>query len=380
MTSRRFFLRGISALTLGQILTACGEQSAAFRVLLLQGSIPTQLLASFRRASQEQKGLVFKSEETLKSLFKLLETWQKQKSSEAKKSSFSLPFIKKETNQVPNLTTLGDAWLGKAIEGNAVQPLDPKNWTNWSKLPPKWQELVKRDGQGDRDNSGEIWGAPYRWGTTMIAYEKEKFKQLGISLEDWSDLWREELRNRLSVVDNSREIIGLTLKKMGYSYNETDLDKIGDLKNGLIKFNGQVKFYSSSHYLEPLILGDTWAAVGWSSDILPLLQSRGNTIGAIVPRSGTALWSDLWVKPTNAPDSPVTDQWIDFCWQNPGITQIALFADGLSPIPLDSSISGRNNPLLNMSPQTLEGSEFLYPLSPATQQQYDRLWAEMRVR
>ena len=46
---------------------------------------------------------------------------------------------------------------------------------------------------------------------------KNKFEELGWKPKDWSDLWRTELRDRISLLDQPREVIGLTLKKMGFS-------------------------------------------------------------------------------------------------------------------------------------------------------------------
>lgn len=41
-------------------------------------------------------------------------------------------------------------------------------------LPPRWRQLVRRDGSGRLDPQGAVWGAPYRWGCTLIAYDEQK--------------------------------------------------------------------------------------------------------------------------------------------------------------------------------------------------------------
>jgi putative spermidine/putrescine transport system substrate-binding protein len=141
---------------------------------------------------------------------------------------------------------------------------------------------------------------------------------------DWNDLWREEVRDRISLLDQPREVIGLTLKKLGHSYNTENLEKVPDLKKELDALNRQAKFYSSDTYLEPLILGDTWLAVGWSTDVLPILQ-RYQQIAAVIPQSGTALWANLWVQPArDVRSAPLDHQWIDFCWQPQIAQQISL--------------------------------------------------------
>ena len=94
------------------------------------------------------------------------------------------------------------------------------------------------------------------------------------------------------------------------------IESIPNLKAYLTALHHQAKFYSNDAYLQPLLLEDTWLAVGWSSDVIPLLaQGR---LAAVIPASGSALWADLWVKPVRASqptDFPdLTQRWINYCW------------------------------------------------------------------
>jgi putative spermidine/putrescine transport system substrate-binding protein len=289
--------------------------------------------------------------------------------------------------------TLGDYWLESAIQQGLIQPLQVEGLRGWQQLPQAWQEIVKRDRQGQLSNTGEVWGAPYRWGTTVIAYRRDKFRELGWTPKDWSDLWRPELRDRISVVDQPREVIGLTLKKLGRSYNTTNLSQVQDLKEELLALHQQVKFYSSDYYLQPLALEDTWVAVGWSTDVIPV-RSNDRQIDAVVPLSGTALWADLWVQPASAAvDSNTTgtqeqqsliQQWIDFCWQPKPANEISLFSNAASPIvttlnPANIPQDVRENPVLLPDNSVLDKSEFLQPLPKAVDEEYQALWKEIRT-
>ncbi|NJR31940.1 MAG: extracellular solute-binding protein [Chamaesiphon sp. CSU_1_12] len=148
-----------------------------------------------------------------------------------------------------------------------------QNLTNWSKLDSRWRELAQRDDRGNSSSNGQIWGVPYRWGTTVIIYRRDKLTEANIPIpQDWADLWNPQLRQRISLLDRSREVIGLTLKKLGYSYNTTDLDRVPNLKAELAKLHQQVKSYSADRYLQPLVIGETWVAVGWSLDAMDLIQ------------------------------------------------------------------------------------------------------------
>lgn len=382
MLSRRSFLIGTGTLALGQWLSGC-SQSANLRVLVLQGSIPPQLLEAFTQQLSPPPSLSFKPQTQLKSLFELLETWQgkSEKNSGILGRLPKIPIVNPQGPVMSDLITLGDAWLEKAIQQELIQPLSADNLSGWSKLPARWRRLVTRDQQGQLQENGQIWGFPYRWGTTLMVYRQD---ELDWEPQDWSDLWDERLRDRITLIDQPREVIGLTLKKLGQSYNTLDLTQVLRLKSELFALQKQVKYYSSQYYLQPLLIGDAWVSVGWSNDILPLLAKNRN-LKAVVPRSGTCLWSDLWVQPKTqqSPLSKIAKQWIDFCWQPQAADLISLFADGSSPMitqldPRQLSQTVRENPLLLIEPDILEECEFLEPLPKQVQEDYLALWKEMR--
>jgi putative spermidine/putrescine transport system substrate-binding protein len=351
---------------------------------MLANSIPPQLINAFRVSIAQKKSLSFKPEAQLTDLFTLLQSWQKREPHKPK--NHWLPWRKEKASPVANLVTLGDAWLATAIQEQLIQPFQLQNLSEWEKLSPRWQELVKRDEKGYLDAKGQIWALPYRWGVAVIAYRRDKFKSLGWTPTDWGDLWREDVKRLISLVDHPRLVIGLTLKKLGYSYNTFDLKEIPNLEAELIKLNQQVKYYSSNHYLEPLILGDTWLAVGWSGDILPL-QEQNPDIEVVIPVSGTCLTADLWVQPASLVitdnQAELTQQWIDFCWQIKGITAISLLSNGISPMISNVNLGDlpkqiRENPLVVNYNSILEKSEFLNPLPQTTVKQYEQLWTKMR--
>lgn len=379
---RRSFLLGTGTLALSQIFAGCSSQERAKLSLeMLKGSIPAQVLREFRATLGQPVALDFTSTEQLKNLFNDLQSWQKPKVDDWR-SRLPIPGIRSQATVAPDLVTLGDYWLTAAIKQKLIQPLNPAQLQQWSNLPNRWQELVRRNEQGQLDAQGKIWAAPYRWGYTVIAYNRDQFKDLNWTPKDWSDLWREELRDRISLLNHPREVIGLTLKQLGKSYNTENLSSVPNLEQQLKALHQQVKWYSSDTYLQPLILGDTWLAVGWSSDVLPVMQ-RYQQIEVVIPQSGTALWADTWVRPAGKDVSQSLDQkWIDFCWQPKIAQQISLLSKANSPIPVQlqsAEIRERLRNVLLTDPQIFQNSEFLLPLPATTVEQYQSLWREMKI-
>jgi putative spermidine/putrescine transport system substrate-binding protein len=389
MFNRRHFLVNVTTLALAQLLLGCNREQANLKILILENSIPLQLIGDFKAKIAQSKLFTFQPESQLKDLYDLLKVWQ-GKLDNRDGLHKTLPFLPGgEAPPVANLISLGDAWLANAIAEGSLEPLSVQNLPGWNQLPTTWQQLVKRNNKGELDPNGAIWGAPYRWGTTAIAYRSDKIEDWGWTPTDWSDLWREECTGRISLLDDPREVIGLTLKKLGRSYNTKNLSEVANLKTELQALNQQAKLYSSDRYLEPLIIGDTWVAVGWSTDFLSL-KTRYPNIKVTVPRSGTALWNDLWVQPKQKTqpeqqNSANLKQWIDFCWETNSAIEISLFTDATSPIivkidrnQLPTDI--RNNSLLLPESAILDQCEFLNPLPPESLKQYQDLWKEIRKK
>jgi putative spermidine/putrescine transport system substrate-binding protein len=396
---RRSFLTTLATLALGSGVTSCQESDRqVLRLLALKNSIPAHLLGEFSKSIQPANPqLELAAEGQFKEIITQLQDWYQTGTAEAR--GLKLPLIPpaRSAKYIPNLVSIGDAWLAEAIQAKTIQPIAVENLKNWGKLESRWHELARRDDRGNSTANGQIWGVPYRWGTTIIIYRRDKLVEANIPVPtDWADLWNPKLRQRVSVLDRSREVVGLTLKKLGYSYNLADISQVNNLRADLAQLHQQVKFYSSDNYLQPLIMGDTWVAVAWSADAIDLVKTNPD-IQAIVPHSGTAMFADLWVQPAlSAKLSPteklaacnkdrlnVTQQWLDYCLQPHVSNQIALLTSVAAPL-LTSLNSAeilpdlRRNSLVLPPQAILAKSEFIYPLASASQAQYDRQWQAMR--
>jgi putative spermidine/putrescine transport system substrate-binding protein len=380
--TRRELLRALPIVAAGGLLSGCGLWGpAATQVQVLRGAVPPQLMGRFRR---QLKGTAlrinFSPSTTPGSEFDLLRAWANPRKGNPIANLWPLG----RQPELAAIAQIGDAWLTQAIVEGLIAPLDPKAWSAWDQLPEQWQSLVRRDAQGLPSVSGQIWAAPYRWGTTAIVYRRDKVAEaFPEGLTDWADLLRPELKGRLAVLDDPREVIGLGLKAIGGSYNQPDPASVSGLKPWLGKFQRQVRLYSSDSYLQPLLTGDVWAAVAWSTDALPLLR-QNSQLAMVVPRSGSAIWADLWVRPSASAKAPIPEaanRWINHCWEPEAAAMLTQAGRATSPI-----VTGRESwvgalkarSVLVPPSELLAKSEFLLPLDAGAIVRYEALWRAMR--
>jgi putative spermidine/putrescine transport system substrate-binding protein len=376
---RRSFLAGLGTLALTQGLGGCQSNSQQqLETYFLRSTVPSQLFNQFR---SQLSGANLKLDPllSLEALFERLQSWRRELGQPSANASGPLPV---------RTLSLGNFWLSQAIRQQLIQPLNLDKLTNWSRLPLVWQSLVTRDRQGNladissASSDLQVWGAPYRWGMTVIVYRKDKFAKLGWAPQDWSDLWRPELQGKLSLLNQPREVIGLTLKRLGSSYNIAEPAGVEGIQQALKDLNRQVRFYSSDAYIQPLLLEDTWAAVGWSTDVLPEVR-QDDRLAIAVPKAGTSLWADVWVQPNqngnlDDPSQKLLNRWLDFWWQPEVVNQLSQYSDALSPLAVSGQTPGRTSQLLLPNADSFARHEFLNPLADKTITQLRSLWQDMR--
>ncbi len=368
MLSRRQFVGGLALL-----LQGCGSRQAQDWVIRsLKQSLPNSLISQFRNSIDSPLSLDLV--DTRAELFNSL------------KASLN-PSVNTRWNpftwfQVPPppilITLLGADWLQPAIDFDLIAALDPAAISVWSQLPAAWQQIVRRD-------QNTIWGLPWRWGATAIAYNR-RFVQEPIT--DWSDLWRPELRQKVTLPDHPREVIGLVLKSQGRSYNENlslnDTRLLADLRS----LHNQVSTYTSSAYLQLLRIEKSWVAVGWTEDLFAL-QNSYREFEIVIPASGSSLWYDLWVVPrqlngSESLEDPELSTWIQ-AWLNlvintdtanriMNLSKLATVLPGSDTTELSPSLQTR--PDLKSDP--LDFGEFLMPLPEDQVVNYLTLWNQLR--
>lgn len=383
---RRDWLVGAGALAAGTLLAGCGRGGAdGLGVVAIEDTIPAQLLRAFEQAAAPQgmTGVQLRLLAGMEPLLDHLQDWQSGRSEPPDWRAW-IPFLRpKQTGPVGSVTLLSHAWLPQAVRSGWLQP-----WPAWPEaIAPaaqrgRWSAVALANAQGQPDRAGSLWGIPYRWGTTALIYRPDKFAELGWEPRDWSDLWRPELRGKVVLLDRMRETIGLALKRLGRSYNELQPQAIAELPKTLAALHAQALVYADRDYIQPVLMGDAWVAVGWSNDLVAAL-GRQKTLKAIVPQSGTALWADLWVRPSRAPGSAeLAALWAGLSWQPSLAQDLAGWFDAAPAVWLDGDRTWTSQPIrqtvLLPDAASLDRSDFIQPLPPEATAQYRQLWQTMR--
>ena len=242
--------------------------------------------------------------------------------------------------------------------------------TNISNLDPQFAGLPY-----DPANQHSI---PYMWGTTGIAYRKDKITG---TIDSWEVLWDGRYKDRIAMLDDVREAFGAALRFLGKSENSTDPSEIQAAAALLIDQKPLVKAYDSGGFDQMLLSGDAWVAQAYSGQIAKAIADN-SSIGYVIPKEGCTIFVDNMCMPRNSRNKELAQEFINFVLEAKIAADIAN-GTGYSSVNLAARALIRTDLLTNEAAypprDAIERCEFIREIGPAVTV-YDRLWTEIKSK
>ena len=219
------------------------------------------------------------------------------------------------------------------------------------------------------DKSPKIKGfaPPMTWGTIGIVYRKDLVDH---QITSWMDLLqpKESLLNKVVMVDDVRDAMGSALLALGYSLNSTKPKQILEAGKLLKRQRAYVKSYLYVGVAEDseVVTGSVHMTLGYNGDALILKEIHPN-IEYVVPKEGTALWSDHIAVLEVSKNKEMAFKFINFINQPERAAMLAEELNSASPNKSAEQFMSQahlSNPLIYPPKALIEKSEF-YEILPA---------------
>lgn len=196
---------------------------------------------------------------------------------------------------------------------NLILKVNKDNMPNLKNIGPQFINLSF--------DPGNEYSIPYMWLAGIIAYDSSKIPE-GV-ITSYADLWKPELRNSLTILDDQRAIIGITLKKLGYSLNETDPAILAEAKEELKKLQANIKSYDSDSPKTSLINGESKAIFAWGAEA-SLAKRENPNVRYVMPKEGLFLQQDNFVIPKDAKNIKAAELFMNFIMEPEISAEISL--------------------------------------------------------
>jgi len=265
-----------------------------------------------------------------------------------------------------------------------LQPLDHGKIPNFKNLMPQYLNT--------EFDPGNKYSAPYAMSITLIGYNEQKMKQLGITVDSWAVIFDPrilgKIRGRLSVLDSQSELMAATLKYLGYSVNDRDPKHWQQAKDVIVKAKPYWAAFMSQGYIKELSTGNFWAVHGYSNDIFQADIGAQETkqkfrIRHALPKEGAVLALDAMVIAKDAPRPDLAHQFINFMLDgrnSAALTNITGSGNPNAEAMKYIKPEIKNNKAVFPDAETAKRLEQLKDMTPKERQLLNRIWTEIKAK
>jgi spermidine/putrescine transport system substrate-binding protein len=259
---------------------------------------------------------------------------------------------------------------------------------NLGLLEPLDYSVIKTIANIDPDNlkpyydPDNTYSVPYMWGTSGYSYDTSV---LGQDLASWKEVFepRPEVRGKVVMLDDQREVIGAALMYLGYEINETSDDALAKAKQLLLTQKPYVLAYSSQNNDDLLVAGEALIAHIWTGDALMSEQEKP-TLRYVIPTEGCTVWQDNLCVPKTAPHKYTAMVFIDFL-NRPDIAgrnaSYIMYGSPNKPAREQGYIDQEvlNNPGVYPPPEVWKRLQWIKDVGEEGALKLDRLWTEIKT-
>jgi len=262
-----------------------------------------------------------------------------------------------------------DYMLEQMIEMEMLLAIDKEQVPDLADLLPQWQSPPY--------DPGNEYSIPYTWGTTGLVYNAA---ELGEELTDWDYLWdnRQELSRKMTLLNDVREVMGFTLKMLGFSNSTENPQEIEAAFEMLKELKPSLSAFTTDGWRDRIIPGDILIAHAYSVDALDVIAENSD-LDYIVPASGATVWTDGIAIPKTAPNVEAAYAWMNY----------VLDPESASAVVSRLRLATPNEKTFDMLPSELKEDKRLFPTDAVLAKcealanvgdsidLYDRLWTQL---
>lgn len=271
-------------------------------------------------------------------------------------------------NEIYDIAVASDYMVDVMRKQKLIEELDKSNIPNLKNIDGEFLNMAF--------DPGNKFSVPYMCGNGVIAVNTGMVPG---TITSYGDLWDSKFKNSLVVLDDERAIIGIALKKLGYSLNETDPKRLEQARQELLKLKPNIKKFDSDSPSSVMLKGEAAAGYMWGAEAV--LAERGNNdIKTFFPSEGMYLWQDNFVIPKGAEHKKNAELFINFIL-DPQVS---------AAITKDYPYANPNNAAHQYIDKSILTNTAVYPTEAEkkigehlkdledTTKLYDKIWTEIR--
>lgn len=240
----------------------------------------------------------------------------------------------------------------------------------------------------DPDNR---YSVPYASTVTLIGYNVEKLRALGLPTDTWALIFEpqylERIKGKVTVLNSQRELMAAAMKYLGHSVQSTDPLQWEAAKRVILRAKPYWATFSNSTYIKDLAIGNIWVAHGYSNDMFRAREDakdagRPFTIGFTTPKEGAVLAVDSFVLHKGGRRPDLAHRFIDFMLAGENAADVSnLIGAGNTNAAAMPYVRPEiaADPAIFPPPEAMPKLEMLRDFDPQLRRKLARMWTEIKV-
>jgi len=168
---------------------------------------------------------------------------------------------------------------------------------------------------------GNRYSVPYAYSLTIIGYNVERMRALGVPTDTWAAIFEPKylarMAGKVTVLDSQRELFAAALIYLGHSANTTAEVELKTARDLILRAKPYWAAFNAGSYFKELAVGNIWLAHGYSNDFYTAQQDarsagRKFTVGFTTPKEGAVFALDNLVMDRTGRQPALAYQFIDF--------------------------------------------------------------------
>lgn len=180
-----------------------------------------------------------------------------------------------------------------------IQKLDQSKLPNLKNMDADYLAIAP-------DKKMEV-SVPYLMAPTCLCYLASKVSN---PVDSWAMLDRTDLKGRITLLDDMREVLGAALKLLGHSLNSTDPAQLAAARDVAIRWKKNIAKFESEQYKTGIASGEFHLVQGYASDLIQA-SSENQDMRTFVPKEGTAFSCDDMCIPKGAKEVELAHAFIN---------------------------------------------------------------------
>lgn len=149
---------------------------------------------------------------------------------------------------------------------------------------------------------------PYMMACTCLAWLGSKVND---AVPSYSMLDRADLKGRITLLDDMREVLGAALRSLGFPLNSTDAAQLAQARDIAIRWKKNIAKFDSEQYKSGIASGEFHLVQGYAGDLLQVVEENADIVVKI-PKEGSAFSCDDLCIPVKSEKQELAHKFINF--------------------------------------------------------------------